>query len=82
MTDAERKIWELLASTIFRRHEKPSERSFSKAKAIASCDFWNNDVLANPEGVHTVIAEHLREHHPHPVRGSAAHRPPPSRGRG
>jgi very-short-patch-repair endonuclease len=35
--------------------------------------FWNNDVLANPEGVYEAIKEALR-HHPHP-------NPPPSRGR-
>jgi hypothetical protein len=26
--------------------------------------FWNNDVLANPEGVFSVIADDLRRHHP------------------
>ena len=29
--------------------------------------FWNNDVLGNPDGVHSVIAEALRELHPHPA---------------
>jgi very-short-patch-repair endonuclease len=29
--------------------------------------FWNNDVLANPEGVHTTIAAALDKHHPHPA---------------
>jgi len=36
--------------------------------------FWNNEVLANPEGTQAVIAENLRQVHPHPD-------PPPSRGR-
>ena len=29
--------------------------------------FWNNDVLANPEGVHTTIVNALDAHHPHPA---------------
>jgi very-short-patch-repair endonuclease len=29
--------------------------------------FWNSDVLGNPEGVHSVIAEALLERHPHPA---------------
>jgi len=29
--------------------------------------FWNNDVLGNAEGVHAVIAEALRDRHPHPT---------------
>src|SRR5665213_868094 len=37
--------------------------------------FWNNDVLANPEGVFSVIAEDLRRHHPHPaLRADLPHR--------
>ena len=27
--------------------------------------FWNNEVLANPEGTQAVIAEKLRQFHPH-----------------
>jgi very-short-patch-repair endonuclease len=37
--------------------------------------FWNHEVLGNPEGVWTKVAEALRDRHPHPG-------PPPSRGRG
>ena len=33
--------------------------------------FWNNEVLATPAGVLTVIVEDLRRLHPHPI-------PPPS----
>ena len=29
--------------------------------------FWNNEVLGNPDGVHSVIAAALHEHHPHPA---------------
>jgi very-short-patch-repair endonuclease len=36
--------------------------------------FWNNEVLANPEGVRAVIVNELHRVHPHP-------NPPPSRGR-
>jgi very-short-patch-repair endonuclease len=29
--------------------------------------FWNNDVLGNPDGVHSIIAEALNDRHPHPA---------------
>jgi very-short-patch-repair endonuclease len=29
--------------------------------------FWNDDVLTNPEGVHSVIASVLLQSHPHPT---------------
>ena len=29
--------------------------------------FWNNDILANAEGVHSVIASALLDLHPHPT---------------
>ncbi|MFP5329350.1 MAG: endonuclease domain-containing protein [Alphaproteobacteria bacterium] len=29
--------------------------------------FWNNDILVNPEGVHSVIASALLDRHPHPT---------------
>ena len=29
--------------------------------------FWNNEILANPEGVHAVIAASLLDVHPHPA---------------
>jgi len=38
--------------------------------------FWNNDILANAEGVYTLIAAALAERHPHPCRA-----PAPSGGR-
>ncbi|MET0755970.1 MAG: endonuclease domain-containing protein [Pseudoxanthomonas sp.] len=34
--------------------------------------FWNNDVLANPEGVRAVIAQALAERCPHPQPSSAS----------
>ena len=40
---------------------------FLESQGYRILRFWNNDVLANPEGVHTVIVEHLRLHHPHPA---------------
>ena len=36
--------------------------------------FWNHEVLGNPDGVWSTIADALHEGHPHP-------NPPPSRGR-
>jgi very-short-patch-repair endonuclease len=29
--------------------------------------FWNNDVLDNPDGVHSVISSALDQRHPHPA---------------
>ena len=29
--------------------------------------FWNNDILANPEGIHSIIAAALADRHPHPT---------------
>ena len=29
--------------------------------------FWNHDVLANPDGVHSIIKACLRDRHPHPA---------------
>ena len=37
--------------------------------------FWNNNILANGDGVMSVVADALVDRHPHPS-------PPPSRGRG
>ena len=55
-----------------------SERArtaFLQAEGYRVLRFWNNEVLANPEGLYAVIAEALQKPHPHP-------NPPPSRGRG
>jgi very-short-patch-repair endonuclease len=43
--------------------------------------FWNNDVLANIEGVLTVILEVLHERTPHPARATRG-RPSPAGGEG
>jgi very-short-patch-repair endonuclease len=52
-----------------------AERSgFLHGEGYRVVRFWNNDVLANPEGVRAAITEELLRHHPHPG-------PPPSRGR-
>jgi len=29
--------------------------------------FWNNDILGNPDGMHSVIASALLDRHPHPA---------------
>lgn len=29
--------------------------------------FWNNDILDNPDGVHSVLASALLDRHPHPT---------------
>jgi adenine-specific DNA-methyltransferase len=47
---------------------------FLEAEGYRVLRFWNNEVLANPEGVRTTIAEELQRGHPRPG-------PPPSRGR-
>lgn len=44
-----------------------------EAEGYSVVRFWNHDVLANDEGVATVIAAALADRHPH--------QPPPSRGR-
>jgi very-short-patch-repair endonuclease len=47
---------------------------FLESEGYRVLRFWNNEVLDNPGGVQTAIAEDLRRAHPHP-------HPPPSRGR-
>lgn len=37
-----------------------------RAQGVRVLRFWNNDVLANPEGVLTLIAQALDEPHPRP----------------
>ena len=57
------------------RPERDAERTkLIEAEGYRVVRFWNHEVLGNPEGVGTAIAEALRERHPHPS-------PPPSRGR-
>lgn len=29
--------------------------------------FWNNEILGNADGVHSIIAAALHDHHPHPT---------------
>ncbi len=49
-----------------------SEEADAHRTAVIEADgysvlrFWNNDILANPEGVATRIAQHLPRAHPHP----------------
>lgn len=57
--------------------ESPAEiqrSKFLEAQGYRIIRFWNDDVLANAEGVYVTIVENLGRHHPHP-------NPPPSRGR-
>src|SRR5271166_24615 len=49
-----------------------SRTRFLEGEGYRVLRFWNNEVLANPDGAQTVIAEYLRRVHPHPD-------PPPSR---
>ena len=61
------------------QHEPSSEKEIRRTRFLETegyhvLRFWNNEVLENPSGVQTVIAQHLHRHHPHP-------NPPPSRGR-
>lgn len=61
------------------QHDRSSEQEVQRTDFLVTqgyhvLRFWNNEVLGNPEGVHAVISEELRRHHPHP-------NPPPSRGR-
>jgi very-short-patch-repair endonuclease len=45
-----------------------AERSrFLRDEGYQLLRFWNNEVLANPEGVQATIIEHLRRDHPHPT---------------
>lgn len=48
--------------------------AFIESQGYRVLRFWNNEVLANPEGACEAIAAALRQYHPHP-------NPPPSRGR-
>jgi len=61
------------------QHDTDSLREAERARFLEGqgyqmLRFWNNEVLANPEGVVTVIADVLAAASPPP-------RPPPSRGR-
>jgi very-short-patch-repair endonuclease len=55
-----------------RRHDPLSalqtERTrFLRDEGYRVLRLWNHEVLANPEGVHGTIIEHLRRQHPHPT---------------
>ena len=41
--------------------------AFLNSRGYRVLRFWNNEVLGNPDGVHSVIAAALHEHHPHPA---------------
>jgi len=41
--------------------------SLIEAEGYRVLRFWNNDVLGNPDGVHSAIAEALCTGHPHPT---------------
>ncbi len=61
------------------QHDRQSESEirrtdFLKSQGFRVLRFWNTEILANPKGVWTMIADALHQHHPHPD-------PPPSRGR-
>ncbi len=61
------------------QHDPSSDYEFRRTRFPESegyrvLRFWNNEVLENLGGVHTVIAQYLLRAHPHP-------NPPPSRGR-
>jgi very-short-patch-repair endonuclease len=61
------------------QHDRSSESEAIRTRFLQSegyhvVRFWNNEVLANPNGVQAVIAENLGRFHPHP-------NPPPSWGR-
>ena len=54
------------------QHELSSEEEASRTRFLESegyrvLRFWNNEVLGNPEGVRSVIAENLHRGHPHPT---------------
>src|SRR5271169_2348892 len=54
------------------QHEPSSEPEacrtrFLKSQGYRVLRFWNTEVLENPNGVQTVIAQHLRRGHPHPT---------------
>ena len=46
---------------------------FMEAKGFKVLRFWNNEIMANLEGVGSVIAQRLAERCPHPSLPSLAH---------
>jgi very-short-patch-repair endonuclease len=61
------------------QHDLDSEREVARTEFLERegyrvIRFWNNEILSNPEGVHTAIITALGEISPSP-------NPPPSRGR-
>jgi adenine-specific DNA-methyltransferase len=54
------------------QHDRFSKQEVDRTGFLQSQGYrllrsWNNDVLANPEGVYATIADDLRRHHPHPT---------------
>ena len=54
------------------QHDRQSEpeirrTDFLRRQGFRILRFWNNDVLANPQGVRETIADDVRRHHPHPT---------------
>lgn len=69
----------LIVETDGGQHDPSSEEEARRSRFLESqgyrvLRFWNNEVLENPDGVLTAIAQDLYRGHPHP-------NPPPSRGR-
>ena len=52
--------------------QQEADRSrFLQSEGYRVLSFWNDEVLANPEGVHAIVVENLRRPPPHP----SLHRP-------
>jgi very-short-patch-repair endonuclease len=52
------------------QHSQESDRqrtSLIEAEGYQVLRFWNNDVLGNPDGVHSVLDAALLDRHPHPT---------------
>jgi very-short-patch-repair endonuclease len=64
--------WRMVANTIARHAAKPSEPSSAK-RGYRILQFWNNQILANLDRIHHMIAAALA--------GTPPPNPPPSRGR-
>ena len=53
------------------QHDPSSDGELERSRFLSGegyliLRFWNNDVVANPEGVHSRIVETLQRVHPHP----------------
>jgi very-short-patch-repair endonuclease len=47
--------------------QETARMEFLEREGYRVLRFWNNDVLANPDGVYSMIVEELHWHHPHPA---------------